>query len=82
MPAMLLLQMSFIRSSDWSNPDHVQYGTRGVIGAPGSYNHLTDAAACCCPVCVPAALQMPAALWEYGPSISVVLYCIAWQQTL
>jgi hypothetical protein len=37
------MQMTFRQSSDWSNPDRVQYGTRSVIGAPGTYNHLTDA---------------------------------------
>jgi hypothetical protein len=40
---LVLLQMTFPRSNDWSNPDRVQYGTGSVIGAPGTYNHLTDA---------------------------------------
>jgi hypothetical protein len=37
------LQLTFRKSDDWTNPDRVQYGTRSVIGAPGTFNHLTDA---------------------------------------
>lgn len=35
--------LAFRKSDDWSNPDRVQYGSRSVIGAPGTFNHLTDA---------------------------------------
>eukprot|EP00882_Tetradesmus_deserticola_P030211 GHRQ01033903.1.p2 GENE.GHRQ01033903.1~~GHRQ01033903.1.p2 ORF type:complete len:109 (+),score=22.98 GHRQ01033903.1:268-594(+) len=37
------MQMAFRKSDDWDNPDRVQYGSRSVIGAPGTFNHLTDA---------------------------------------
>lgn len=39
----ILLQLTFPQPDDWNNPDHVQFGTKSVIGAPGTYNHLTDA---------------------------------------
>jgi hypothetical protein len=38
-----LSQLTFRQSPDWANPDRVQYGTRSVVDAPGTYNHLTDA---------------------------------------
>lgn len=28
---------------DWGNPDQNMYNTKSVIGAAGTYNHLTDA---------------------------------------
>ncbi|KAF6266395.1 coth protein-domain-containing protein [Scenedesmus sp. NREL 46B-D3] len=35
--------LAFRTSDDWSSPDRVQYGSRSHIGAPGTFNHLTDA---------------------------------------
>ena len=39
----LWLQLTFPKPDDWANPDRVQYGTKSIIGASGTYNHLTDA---------------------------------------
>jgi len=36
-------QLTFPAADDWTNPDRVQYGTKSVFGAAGTYNHLTDA---------------------------------------
>ena len=35
--------MTFPKPNDWNDPDRNQYGTKSVIGAQGTYNHLTDA---------------------------------------
>lgn len=41
--SVALVQWVFPKPDDWTDPDRNQYGTKSVIGAAGTYNHLTDA---------------------------------------
>lgn len=40
---LLFLQLTFPKPDDWNSPDRNQFTTKSVIGAQGTYNHLTDA---------------------------------------
>jgi hypothetical protein len=40
-PLSPVSQMTFRQSPDWPNPERVQYGTRSVVDAPGTYNPPT-----------------------------------------